>query len=86
MWMVLLKNPQTYQSFDPQEVGRKHQFIPGKHSGLKAIAFFLQQEGIELDRNKGDELLKRIRQRAMFKKKSLTYARSKRNCKTTPLI
>lgn len=67
----LLKNPQTYQSFDPGEIGRKHQFVPGKHSGFHAIVYFLQQEGIEVDFNKRDELMKRIRLRALRKKRAL---------------
>lgn len=57
----LLKNKDTYQTFDPIEVGRTHQFVLGKHSGYNALAYFLQKEGIELDKDQGEELLKQIR-------------------------
>lgn len=57
----LLKNKQTYQTFDPHEVGRSHQFVVGKHSGYNALAYFLQTEGIKLDRQQGDLLLQYVR-------------------------
>lgn len=67
----LLKNPKTYQSFDPGEIGRKHQFVPGRHSGFNTIVYLLQQEGIEIDSNKREELMKRVRSRALRKKRAL---------------
>lgn len=57
----LLKNKQTYQTFDPNEVGRTHEFVVGKHSGSNAITYFLQKEGIMLDKKQGEILLQYVR-------------------------
>ncbi|WP_339061002.1 homocysteine methyltransferase [Tepidibacillus marianensis] len=68
----LLKNPMTYQSFDPINVGREHQFITGKHSGNKAIRYLLESEGILLNEKKQQELLYGVRKMANNKKRALT--------------
>lgn len=60
----LLKNRQTYQSFDPNEVGLDHQFIAGKHSGFQTISYLLNKEGIKLDKTIGQELLTYVRKTA----------------------
>ncbi|WP_027417112.1 homocitrate synthase [Aneurinibacillus terranovensis] len=57
----LLKNRSSYQSFDPVEVGSEHRFVLGKHSGFSAIAYFLAQEGILIDRNQGNRLVECVR-------------------------
>ena len=67
----LIKNPKTYQSFDPGEIGRKHQFVPGRHSGFSTIVYLLQQEGIDIDSTKREELMKRVRSRALRQKRAL---------------
>lgn len=65
----LLKNRDNYQSFDPLEIGRDHQFIVGKHSGYKTIAYFLNKEGIEIDKGMGQELLEYVRKLTNQKKR-----------------
>lgn len=67
----LLKNHSTYQTFDPIEVGQTHRFVIGKHSGINTIAYFLQKEGINLDRNQGIEILKQVRKMSNNKKRPL---------------
>lgn len=57
----LIKNKSNYQTFDPNEVGRSHQFVVGKHSGYNTLAYFLQQEGIDLDKQQGKVLLRYVR-------------------------
>ncbi|MEZ5671138.1 MAG: hypothetical protein R3E08_01670 [Thiotrichaceae bacterium] len=37
----LLKDPLNYQGVDPQEVGRQHQFILGKHPAHKRLFMFM---------------------------------------------
>jgi isopropylmalate/homocitrate/citramalate synthase len=41
----LLKDPGTYQSIDPQLVGRKHDFVVGKHSGRALLRRFAVSNG-----------------------------------------
>lgn len=57
----LLKHLETYQTFDPKEVGRKHHFIVGKHSGISSIAHLLKQEGIDIDKQQGQKLIDYVR-------------------------
>ncbi|WP_026971416.1 homocitrate synthase [Aliagarivorans marinus] len=44
----LLKDPENYQGFAPQKLGREHQLVLGKHSGTKAILQIYQGLGISL--------------------------------------
>ena len=41
----LLKEPRTYQSFDPALVGRSHGYVVGKHSGRALLRQFAQAGG-----------------------------------------
>lgn len=67
----MLKNRETYQSFDPREVGQEHVFVVGKHSGWNTLAYVLRQEGIELEREQAVKLLERVRSMAEANKRSL---------------
>lgn len=58
----LIKNLSTYQGVDPALVGRRHQFILGKHSGSSAVASVFADLGIGLDKRQAALLLVRIRQ------------------------
>ncbi|WP_051076306.1 homocitrate synthase [Verrucomicrobium sp. 3C] len=44
----LLKDPRNYQAFDPNELGRSHEFVLGKHSGPRAIQWSYRRLGIDL--------------------------------------
>lgn len=57
----MLKNRETYQSFDPVEVGAEHRFVLGKHSGWKTVAHILRQKGIRPERELSDELMREVR-------------------------
>ncbi|WP_141432878.1 homocitrate synthase [Bacillus sp. 03113] len=74
----LLKNHETYQTFDPMEVGRTHHFVVGKHSGFKSIAYFLQKEGIYLDKHQGEKLLDYVRSITSETKKTVDVSELKR--------
>jgi homocitrate synthase NifV len=57
----MLKNRETYQSFDPVEVGAEHRFVLGKHSGWKTVAHILRQKGVRPERELSDELMREVR-------------------------
>ena len=67
----MLKNRQTYQSFDPVEVGAEHRYVVGKHSGWKTIAHVLRQEGICPARDISDALVQLVRMEADRQKRPL---------------
>ena len=69
----LLKNPSTYESFDPAELGRQRRTILGKHSGSHAVRHAYGAIGVALD----DDgltgcLLRRIRAHAELTKREPT--------------
>jgi len=45
----LLKHPDNYQGFDPQLVGRQHQFVLGKHSGKRGVQAVFAMFGQTID-------------------------------------
>lgn len=57
----LLKNEHTYAHLDPKLLGRKHQFVLGKHSGTKSIKEIYRRKGILIDDEKALELLDKVR-------------------------
>jgi homocitrate synthase NifV len=57
----LLKDPETYQSFDPREVGRQHQLVLGKHSGSHGVIAAYARLGVKLNWVEAKQLLSQIR-------------------------
>jgi homocitrate synthase NifV len=57
----LLKDPANYQAVDPQEIGRNHQLVLGKHSGASGVMLAYSQIGITLNRTEATLLLPYIR-------------------------
>lgn len=57
----LLKDPETYQAFDPREVGRSHKLVVGKHSGSHGIIAAYAGMGVALSTAQARELLPDIR-------------------------
>lgn len=45
----LLKDPATYQALDPAVLGRRHELVLGKHSGIASIRHALDEAGLEAD-------------------------------------
>lgn len=65
----LLKNPSTYESFDPAELGRQRRTVLGKHSGSQAVRQAYGALGVALDDDGlTGQLLGRIRAHAMHAK------------------
>ncbi|MGD2072651.1 MAG: homoaconitate hydratase [Candidatus Thorarchaeota archaeon] len=63
----LLKNPLTYEPLQPEMVGRKREFVLGKHSGTCLIKDILEKEGI----NATDGQIKMITEKVKdFKERS----------------
>lgn len=58
----LLKDPSTYENFDPADVGRDRQLVLGKHSGGHGLKYAYAQLGIHLLENEAAMLLAQIRQ------------------------
>jgi homocitrate synthase NifV len=66
----LLKDPETYQSFDPVEVGRSHRLVVGKHSGSKGVLAAYARMGLTLSPAEARELMPDIRTFAETAKRS----------------
>ena len=57
----LLKDRRTYQSLDPALLGRAHQIVIGKHSGLAAISARLGEMHLDADTHEMTAILARVR-------------------------
>ena len=57
----LLKHPDNYQGFDPQEVGQSHRIVLGKHSGSRAVQVVYAGLGFELGEIEAQAMLPRVR-------------------------
>jgi homocitrate synthase NifV len=66
----LLKDPDTYQGFDPVEVGRQHKLVVGKHSGAHGIIAAYATMGLQLSQAEARALLPDIRSFAERAKRS----------------
>ncbi|GAB5604201.1 homocitrate synthase [Sideroxyarcus sp. TK5] len=66
----LLKDPDTYQGYDPVEVGRQHKLVVGKHSGAHGIIAAYANMGLNLSQAEARALLPDIRSFAERAKRS----------------
>jgi homocitrate synthase NifV len=66
----LLKDPETYQGFDPSEVGRQHKLVVGKHSGAHGVIAAYANMGLNLSPAEARALLPDIRSFAERAKRS----------------
>jgi len=57
----LLKHRRTYEGLNPDELGRSHSLVLGKHSGAHLVRSRYRELGIELDDWQSQALLGRIR-------------------------
>lgn len=57
----LLKDPNTYQGFDPDEVGRRNKLVVGKHSGAHGVIAAYATMGLNLSQAEARALLPDIR-------------------------
>ena len=70
----LLKDPRNYQGFDPQEVGRRHSIVLGKHSGHRAVLAIYGEMGIPLGEVAAKRLVGAVRDFVMSAKRPPTDA------------
>jgi homocitrate synthase NifV len=68
----VLQNPSSYEPFNPDEVGAKRHLVAGKHSGRHLVANLLQQQGVDLAKDKAQSVLDAVRQRSLQVKRGLT--------------
>lgn len=66
-----IKNPKTYEAFQPEEVGLERQIVIGKHSGSASLRMKFAEYGIDLSKEEAEELLPKIRSAAVSLKRSL---------------
>jgi homocitrate synthase NifV len=68
----VLQNPDTYEPFNPEEVGWERRLVVGKHSGRHLVSNLLEQHGIFLNPQETQAVLDAVRQQSILKKRSLT--------------
>jgi homocitrate synthase NifV len=68
----LLRDRQTYQNFDPAEVGREHRIVLGKHSGTAAVKLAYSQIGEAVDDTTARAILGQVRRFATSAKRAPT--------------
>ncbi|WOH64086.1 homocitrate synthase [Bradyrhizobium sp. BWA-3-5] len=61
----LLKDQRTYQSLDPQLLGRSNRIVIGKHSGLSAITSLLKELQLAVSAEEAKRILSRVREHAV---------------------
>ncbi|MBI5588038.1 MAG: homocitrate synthase [Deltaproteobacteria bacterium] len=67
----ILKDPSTYEPFEPEVVGATRSIVIGKHSGTKAIAYKLRELGYEPGEGLTRRVLGKVRGLATSKKGGL---------------
>nr|WP_320012478.1 homocitrate synthase [uncultured Desulfobulbus sp.] len=68
----LLRDPENYQSINPDELGRAHQLVLGKHSGTDAVCWGYSQIGVKINENQAQTVLPHLRQHAALTKRQPT--------------
>ncbi|SCY93341.1 homocitrate synthase [Alkaliphilus peptidifermentans] len=68
----MIKNPLTYEIFDPTELGLERKIVIGKHSGTAAIKNKLALFNIQLDNLISYHLLEKVRNTSIAIKRALT--------------
>ncbi|MDI6800372.1 MAG: homocitrate synthase [Actinomycetota bacterium] len=67
----VLKHPQTYEAFSPEEVGLFRQIVIGKHSGTHAVSAKFHEYGIELNDQEAKDILAKVRRASVELKRAL---------------
>ncbi|BBO71070.1 homocitrate synthase [Desulfosarcina alkanivorans] len=70
---ALLKDPDTYQPFSPETLGRRHaRLVVGRHSGSAVIRHIMEEAGLILNDEKTEQLLTFVRAEATRKRAFLS--------------
>ncbi len=67
----VIKHPQNYEVFSPEEVGLERQLVVGKHSGSHTIFYKFKEFGIELSTEEAQDILTMAREMAVDMKRAL---------------
>ena len=67
----VMKHPETYEVFSPEDVGLERQIVIGKHSGSRAIKMKFVEYGIDLSDEEAADLLKAVRSVTVDLKRTL---------------
>lgn len=70
----LLKDRGNYEAFAPEELGRRHALVLGKHSGSASVRLAYARLGLELGSGEAPALLQRIRAHVARTKRAPTDA------------
>ena len=68
----VLKNPNTYEPFNPEDVGWQRRLVVGKHSGRHLLQSVLERHGVLLNPADSDSVLAAVRYWSTQAKRSLT--------------
>jgi len=68
----LLKDRANYEAFAPEELGRTHQLVLGKHSGTHGVRMACARLGLVLDAKGAQQVLDRIRHHVAATKRAPT--------------
>lgn len=66
-----MKNPRTYEAYDPEEVGLVRQIMVGKHSGTATIINKFAEFNVEISQAQANLLLEKVRRLAIELKRPL---------------
>jgi (R)-citramalate synthase len=58
----VIREPSTYESVRPEQVGRKRRIVLGKHSGSASVEAALHEMNYSVDENQVKEIVKRVKQ------------------------
>ncbi|HEY0283662.1 MAG TPA: homocitrate synthase [Rhizomicrobium sp.] len=68
----LLRDPMTYEAFNPARFGRERHIVLGKHSGASAVRDALRSRGLEADEGRLQCILDRVRRSASANKRPVS--------------
>jgi homocitrate synthase NifV len=67
----IIKNPSTYEPYDPSKIGRTRKIIIGKHSGVSALEIKLKELKIEYKYSSLGNMLEEVRKISTQKRRGL---------------
>ena len=67
----IIKNPSTYEPYDPSKIGRARKIIIGKHSGVSALEIKLKELKIEYKFSSLSNMLEEVRKISTKKRRGL---------------
>ncbi len=67
----LIQNTMAYHAFHPSEVGKKSEFVIGKHSGVASVLNTLEHMGIKISTEQGKKILPKVKHLATEKKQGI---------------